>query len=212
MVIGPDIIYKYFPDLTDLQKDQINMLGPFYTEWNAKINMISRKDIESLYHRHILHSLSIAKYISFTDGTTILDLGTGGGLPGIPLAILFPEVQFLMIDGTAKKITVVNELITTLKLENAMALHKRAEELKMQFDYVLARAVTRLDRLLEFSLPLIHHNNRNRIPNGLITLKGGNLSEEIAEVSKQNAVEQIKLMTLIEEEAFSDKSILYVQA
>jgi 16S rRNA (guanine527-N7)-methyltransferase len=212
MVAGPDIIFKYFPDLSDLQKEQIKMLGPFYTEWNSKINMISRKDIESLYHRHILHSLAIAKYISFTDGTTVLDLGTGGGLPGIPLAIIFPDVQFLLVDGTAKKIGVVQELITTLKLDNAMALHKRAEELKMQFDFVLARAVTRLDRLLEFSLPLVHHNNRNRIPNGLITLKGGNLRDEIAEVSKQNDVEQINLMSLIEEEAFADKSILYVQA
>ena len=212
MVAGPDIIFKYFPNLTSDQKDKISQLGPFYTEWNSKINMISRKDIDSLYLRHILHSLSIAKYTSFADGTTILDLGTGGGLPGIPLAILFPEVQFLLVDGTTKKIGVVNELITTLQLDNAMALHKRAEELKMQFDFVLARAVTRLDRLIEFSLPLIHHNNRNILPNGLITLKGGNLKEEIAEVTRQHSVEQTHLHTLIPEEAFMDKSILYVQA
>ncbi len=212
MVAGPDIIFKYFPDLTDLQKAKIEQLGPFYREWNAKINMISRKDIDSLYHRHILHSLSIAKFMSFADGTTVLDLGTGGGLPGIPLAILYPDVQFLLVDGTAKKIGVVKELITTLKLDNAMALHKRAEELKMQFDFVLARAVTRLDRLIEFSLPLIHHNNRNILPNGLITLKGGDLTHEISEVTKQHAVEQVQLNKLIAEDAFMDKSLLYVQA
>ena len=174
--------------------------------------MISRKDIDSLYHKHILHSLSIAKFLKFADGTTILDLGTGGGLPGIPLAILFPEVQFLMVDGRSKKIGVVQELITELGLSNAMALHKRAEELKMQFDFVLARAVTRLDKLLEFSLPLIHHENRNILPNGLITLKGGDLREEIKEVSEYHAVEEAKVHNLIPEEAFEDKSILYVQA
>lgn len=212
MVTGPDIIFKYFSDLSDLQKDRIKQLGPFYREWNSKINMISRKDIDSLYHKHILHSLSIAKFLKFADGTTILDLGTGGGLPGIPLAILFPEVQFLMVDGRSKKIGVVQELITELGLSNAMALHKRAEELKMQFDFVLARAVTRLDKLLEFSLPLTHHENRNILPNGLITLKGGDLREEIKEVSEYHAVEEAKVHNLIPEEAFEDKSILYVQA
>jgi len=212
MVIGSEIIEKYFSELSADQMAQFDTLGDLYVEWNSKINVISRKDIVSLYPKHILHSLSIAKYITFVPGTGILDLGTGGGLPGIPLAILYPEVQFLLIDARAKKISVVNEIIDELGLYNVRGIHKRAEDLQMQFDYVLARAVTRLDKLIEISMPLIHQDEKNVIPNGLITLKGGDLTQEIKEVSKQHQVEQICVQTLISEPIFNDKYILYVQA
>jgi len=212
MVIGSEIIEKYFSELSADQMAQFDTLGDLYVEWNSKINVISRKDIDSLYPKHILHSLSIAKFITFVPGTGILDLGTGGGLPGIPLALLYPEVQFLLIDARAKKISVVNEIIDELGLENVRGIHKRAEDLQMQFDYVLARAVTRLDKLIEISMPLIHQDEKNVIPNGLITLKGGDLTQEIKEVSKQHQVEQVCVQTLISEPIFHDKHILYVQA
>jgi len=211
MVNGYDLIFEHFERLTDLQKNQFKLLGPFYKEWNAKVNMISRKDIDSLYSHHVLHSLSVAKFISFKDGSRVLDLGTGGGLPGIPLAILFPEVQFLLVDGKAKKISVVNQLIEELKLRNVMALHKRGEELKIEFDFVLARAVTRLDKLLEFCLPLISDSHMNNIPNGLITLKGGDLKEEIEEVSHQHSVEKTPISKYYSDPYFLEKYILYVQ-
>lgn len=206
------LIYKYFPDLSEDQKKQIEYLGDFYKEWNQKVNVISRKDIDALYLHHVLHSLSIQKFMSFAPGTTILDLGTGGGFPGIPLAILNPECNILMIDGTAKKINVVNTLIEELGLENSRGLHKRAEELKFKFDFVVARAVTRLERLLPLSLPLVSDNHINQLPNGLITLKGGNLKEEIKEVSKYHYVDQVPVNEFFDEEYFNEKYILYIQA
>lgn len=212
MVNDLEIIEQYFGDLSEDQKEKLLALGPFYKEWNSKVNMISRKDIDSLYKHHILHSLSIAKFIAFKEGTKVLDLGTGGGLPGIPLAILFPECQFLLIDGKSKKIGVVNQLISELGLDNVAALHKRAEEVKMKFDFVLARAVTRLNRLLEFSLPLVSDSHINSIPNGLITLKGGDLKEEIKEVSNQHTVEKVAISDLYDDPYFNEKHIIYVQS
>lgn len=212
MVTDISLIEKYFPDLTDVQKEQFEKLGPFYKDWNQKVNVVSRKDIDSLYLHHVLHSLSIDMFLSFSPGTTILDLGTGGGFPGIPLAIMNPESNFLLIDGKAKKIAVVNEAIAHLGLENAQGLHKRSEELKMKFDFVLARAVTRLDKLLPLCFPKISNKHQNILPNGVIALKGGDLTEEISEVEDQNEVEEIAVSSFFDEEYFKEKFILYIQA
>ena len=206
------IINKYFPELTEKQLDQFSQLGPFYKDWNQKVNVVSRKDIDSLYLHHVLHSLSIQKFLPFKEGSTILDLGTGGGFPGIPLAILNPECNFLLIDGTAKKITVVNELIDQLKLENTKALHKRSEELKFKFDFVLARAVTQLDKLLSMSLHLISDKHTNILPNGVIGLKGGSLTQEINAVKKFHDVVVTPVSKYFDEEYFLEKYILYIQA
>ena len=209
--MGIELILKYFPDLTDEQKQQFEQLGPLYKEWNQRVNVVSRKDIDALYLHHVLHSLSVQKFMSFAEGSTILDLGTGGGFPGIPLAIMNPECNFLMIDGKAKKISVVNAVIEELGLQNARAIHKRSEELKLKFDFVLARAVTRLERLLSISLHLISDQHINKLPNGIIALKGGNLNEEIKEVSKYHSVEINSVNDYFDEEYFNEKYILYIQ-
>ena len=211
-MVGIDIILKYFKDLSSAQVGQLEKLHGFYVDWNQKINVISRKDINRLYLHHVLHSLAIAKFIDFKPETRILDLGTGGGFPGIPLAIIFPEVHFLMIDGRAKKIKVVDEAIQHIGLKNSKALAHRSEDVKMTFDFVTARAVTRLERLIPWSLRLIDQNNINIIPNGLITLKGGDLQEEIKEVSQFHQVEQTPISDYFQEEYFDEKFILYIQA
>lgn len=209
--MGIELILKYFPDLTDEQKQQFEQLGPLYKEWNQRVNVVSRKDIDALYLHHVLHSLSVQKFMSFAEGSTILDLGTGGGFPGIPLAIMNPECNFLMIDGKAKKISVVNAVIEELGLQNARAIHKRSEELKLKFDFVLARAVTRLERLLSMGLHLISDQHINNLPNGIIALKGGNLKEEIKEVNKYHAVDINSVNDYFNEEYFNEKYILYIQ-
>lgn len=205
------IIYKYFTELTEVQKEQIDRLGALYRYWNERVNVISRKDIDALYLHHVLHSLSIHRFMEFKPGTSLLDLGTGGGFPGIPLAILNPECNFLMVDGKAKKISVANTIISELGLENAVAMHKRAEELKMKFDFVLARAVTRLDNLLSLSIKLISDKHINTLPNGIIALKGGKLKEEISEVSKFHEVSVHPVDQFFDEEYFNEKYILYIQ-
>ena len=184
------------------------MLPDLYAEWNAKINVISRKDMENIMLHHILHSLSIAKFIKFKPGTNCLDLGTGGGLPGIPLAILFPKVEFTLVDGTAKKIAVANAIIEAIGLENCHAYHKRAEEMKAKYDFVFARAVTRLIGLMPIVKPLISKEMRNPIPNGLITLKGGNLDEELSEVRAYK--EQKQINEYFDEAYFNNKYIVYL--
>ncbi|MDP4820921.1 MAG: 16S rRNA (guanine(527)-N(7))-methyltransferase RsmG, partial [Saprospiraceae bacterium] len=166
-------LLRYFPKLNDTQIRQFGMLLPFYQEWNAKINVVSRKDIENLMLHHVLHSLTIARFIQFTPNSSILDLGTGGGFPGIPLAIFFPQVNFTLIDGTRKKIFVVEQACEALGLQNVTPKAVRAEELKGSFDFVVSRAVTALDQLLVWTRPLIRNKQQNAIPNGLITLKGG---------------------------------------
>jgi len=211
MVSDISLIEKYF-ELDSNQKEQFKKLGPFYLDWNQKVNVISRKDIESLYLHHVLHSLSIEKFMPFKEGSTILDLGTGGGFPGIPLAIMNPDAQFLLIDGKAKKIKVVNTLIDHLALTNVQAIHKRSEELKMKFDFVLARAVTRLDRLLELSLPKVSNKHINILPNGILALKGGDLQEEIEEVENMHEVEKIAISSFFDEDYFAEKYLLYIQA
>ena len=211
MVVDTDTLIQYFPELTQQQLDQFRKLGPLYEELNQKVNVISRKDIASLYLHHVLHSLSLAKFIKFRPGSFVVDVGTGGGFPGIPLAIIFPESKFYLIDGTAKKIAVANEVIAALQLDNAIAKHQRSEELKMKFDFVVARAVTRLNKLIPLTAHLISKDQSNAIPNGLITLKGGDLSEEIKEVSGRHKVERTAISNYFKEEYFETKQIIYVQ-
>lgn len=204
-------VLKYFSDLNDEQRSQFKKLKVLYEDWNDKINVVSRKDIDALYLHHVLHSLSIANFIEFSDGTKVLDLGTGGGFPGIPLAILFPDCNFLMIDGKAKKIKVVNAVIEELGLKNCVAKHQRSEELKMKFDFVVARAVTQLERLVPLTQHLISSTHMNVVPNGLIALKGGNVKDEIKALGKGYDAEIIPIDSFFDEEYFSEKYIIYLQ-
>ncbi|MCL4158184.1 UNVERIFIED_CONTAM: hypothetical protein GTU68_060548 [Idotea baltica] len=206
-------ILKYFPDLSDKQIEQFEALGPLYREWNQKINVISRKDIDNLYPHHILHALAIAKVVKFKPEANILDLGTGGGLPGIPLAILFPKTNFMLIDGTGKKITVVKEIIEAIGLENVMAEQRRAEELKnKKFDFVVSRAVASLEKLIAWSFPLLEiEKQQHAMPNGLLTLKGSNISAEMAVLHKGHYIENYKISDFFKAEYFKEKSVIYAQ-
>ena len=205
------LIEKYFPDLSQQQLEQFQELTPLYKEWNEKINVISRKDIDNLNERHILHSLALAKIVNFKAGSEILDLGTGGGFPGIPLAIFFPEVKFTLIDGTRKKITVVDAIAQKLELDNVKAKHLRAEECKHRFDFVVSRAVTRLERLIPWSFRLLKHKQVNPIPNGLFAWKGGNIKEEIKALPNKEYIEKYPIPQYFKEEYFQEKQILYIQ-
>ena len=205
-------ILKYFPKLTLEQQNQFAALLPLYTEWNEKINVVSRKDIENLNLHHVLHSLAIAKTTGFKEGSHILDLGTGGGFPGIPLAILYPSVSFLLVDSTAKKIRVVQEVATALGLKNVEAQHIRVEDIKgVQFDYVVTRAVTSLDQLFRWSRRLIKNKHINALPNGILALKGGNIREEVKALGKGQYVEITNISKFFEEEYFQKKVVAYVQ-
>jgi 16S rRNA (guanine527-N7)-methyltransferase len=204
-------ILAHFPRLSETQQQQFAALGELYTEWNSKINVISRKDIEDLYPHHILHSLGIAKVIDFASGAKVLDLGTGGGLPGIPLAILFPQTQFTLIDGTGKKILVVSEIAKAIGLENVDARHARAEELKEKFDFVVCRAVASIDKLVLWSQPLLAKKHQHGLPNGLITLKGGNLKEELAALPRGSYVEKYPLSKYFKDPYYEEKFAIYVQ-
>jgi 16S rRNA (guanine527-N7)-methyltransferase len=207
-----DTLLKYFPKLSPQQQDQFAQLDPLYREWNEKINVISRKDIDNLYVRHILHSLAISRVISFLPGTSVLDLGTGGGFPVIPLAILYPNVSFTAVDGTGKKIHVVNEVASGIGLKNINAQHKRVEEMKgRQFDFVVTRAVASLAKLIPWSFRLLKTKHQHAIPNGLLALKGGNLKEELKEISKGNYYELYPIFKFFPEELFQDKYVVYVQ-
>ncbi len=203
-----DIIKKYFKNLSDKQIKQFSLLYDLYQDWNAKINIISRKDIDNLYEHHVLHSMAIAKLIHFKAGTTILDFGTGGGFPGIPLAILFPEVSFKMIDGTGKKIKVATEIGKDIELRNILPMHIRGEEEKDKFDFIVSRAVMPLPNLIKIVRKNISKEQHNALPNGVIVLKGGNLKEETKSFKK--IIEQIELTQWFEEEWFKDKYILYL--
>ena len=204
-----DIIYKYFPGLSDEQKGHFALLEPLYKDWNSQINVISRKDIDELYIKHVLHSLSIAKVIQFKDKTKILDVGTGGGFPGIPLAILFPNVEFVLVDSIGKKIKVVNEVVSRLGLENVKAYHKRAEEVEGQFDFVVTRAVTSIKKFIPWVKGKLHHESFNEIKNGVLFLKGGDLMEEIAESNKKT--ELYPLSDYFTEGFFETKVVLYIR-
>ena len=203
-----DIIQNYFPDLTDTQKEQFAALWDLYTYWNSKINVISRKDIGNLYEHHILHSLGIAKVIHFRPGTEIMDLGTGGGFPGIPLAILFPEVSFHLVDSIGKKVKVATEVANAIELKNVTTRHCRAEEEKRMFDFVVSRAVMPLPDLIKIVRKNIKKEESNALPNGLICLKGGELQHEIQSVRHQVMVTNLK--DFFKEEYFETKKVIYV--
>lgn len=203
-----DIILKYFPDLTDIQKEQFSALYDLYVDWNSKINVISRKDIENLYVHHVLHSLGIAKVIRFASGSRILDVGTGGGFPGIPLAILFPESQFLLVDSIGKKIKVATEISASIGLKNISFRHARAEEIKEKFDFVVSRAVMPLGDLVKIVRKNISHEQKNPLPNGLICLKGGELEKEILPFNKYAEVDNLN--SFFEEEFFETKKVVYL--
>lgn len=205
-----DKIIKFFPNLTETQVSQFEQLKPLYEDWNAKINVISRKDMDAFYLHHVLHSLAIAKVVSFKPGTQIMDLGTGGGFPSIPLAILFPEVEFLAVDSIGKKIKVVQEVAAAIKLENLVAEHKRAEEVKQQFDFIVTRAVAPLFLLKRWTTNKYLKKDKNSIPNGLLALKGGNLKAEISETREEILTYSIKRM--YNDAYFEEKFVLYMQA
>ena len=203
-----EILIKYFPDLTDQQLDQFGRLGSLYEEWNSQINVISRKDIEQLYERHVLHSLAIAKVIRFKPGTTILDVGTGGGFPGIPLAILFPETSFMLIDSIGKKIKVVSEVASALNLSNVNAQHIRVEEVQQKFDFVVSRAVTAFPRFVSMVKTKVASQSNNDLPNGILYLKGGDFDEEIEPFRKQ--IQVYELQSFFQEEFFETKRLIHM--
>jgi 16S rRNA (guanine527-N7)-methyltransferase len=203
-----NIIQKYFTNLTELQAEQFAQLEALYNDWNAKINVISRKDIQNLYEHHVLHSLGIAKVVNFKDGTTVMDLGTGGGFPGIPLAILFPNVQFHLVDSIGKKVKVANEVATAIGLKNVKFSHARAEEIKEHYDFVVTRAVMPMVDLMKVARKNIKKEQHNAVPNGIIALKGGELAGEIA--SMKNICTIWELSDFFEEEYFKTKKVVHV--
>lgn len=203
-----ELISKYFPHLSEEQQRQFDALDGLYREWNEKINVISRRDIDNLELHHVLHSLAIASFVRFREGTQILDLGTGGGFPGIPLAIMFPECRFRLIDGTGKKIRVVNEVVTALGLKNVTAEHLRGEDERGLYDFVVSRAALSLPELVRIMRKNISPKNQNALPNGIICLKGGDLTEELRPFHK--AAEVTPISTFFNEEWFQEKSIIYL--
>ena len=203
-----EIIQKYFPHLTEHQVEQFAQLEALYNDWNAKINVISRKDIQNLYEHHVLHSLAIAKMLRFRPGTRILDFGTGGGFPGIPLAILFPECHFKLIDGTGKKIRVAQEVVNATGLKNCEPCHLRGEEEKGKYDFIVSRAVMPLPDLMKIVRKNISKTQRNALPNGVICLKGGDLQAELRPFYK--IVETTDIGTLFKEEWFKEKNVVFL--
>lgn len=203
-----DIILKYFPNLSEVQQQQFAALYDLYTDWNSKINVISRKDITNLYEHHVLHSLGIAKVMQFRPETTVMDLGTGGGFPGIPLAILFPETHFHLVDSIGKKMKVATEIANAIGLKNVTTRHCRAEEEKQLFDFVVSRAVMPLTDLLKIIRKNIKKEQHNALPNGLICLKGGELEREVMPVKHQTLMYDLK--DYFEEEFFETKKVVYV--
>ena len=203
-----NIIQKYFPQLSAEQLQQVALLDELYRDWNAKINVISRKDIDNLYEHHVLHSMAIAEMVNFRPGTRILDFGTGGGFPGIPLAILFPECQFKLIDGTGKKIRVAQEVCNAIGLKNCQPCHLRGEEEKGQYDFIVSRAVMPLPDLVKIVRKNIAKQQQNALPNGIICLKGGHLDAELQPYRK--IVETAELSQWFSEEWFKEKYVIYL--
>lgn len=206
--MGVDIITKHFPELTEKQLEQFAQLEALYSEWNEKINVISRKDIGNLYEHHVLHSLGIAKAIRFRSGTTVVDVGSGGGFPGIPLAILFPEVQFHLVDSIGKKMRVAEEVKQAIGLENCTTQHSRMEDVKAQFDFVVSRAALPMPELVKLVRKNISRQSKNALPNGILTLKGGDLTGELS-VFRRDAV-VYNLSDWFNESFFETKQLVYL--
>ena len=202
-----ELILKYFPNLSEMQKTQFSQLQELYEEWNAQINVISRKDIENLYLKHVLHSLVIAKVIDFADGTKILDVGTGGGFPGLPLAILFPNVEFKLVDSISKKIKVVQVISDKIGLHNLKTEHKRAEQVEGEFDFVVSRAVTKMKVFQQWVVKRISAKQKNNLFNGILYLKGGDLTEELRGIKN---VELYDIPNFFEEDFFETKKVVHV--
>jgi 16S rRNA (guanine527-N7)-methyltransferase len=208
MEMNAALIKKYFPEITEEQEAQFDKLLPLYKEWNEKINVVSRKDIENLMLHHVLHSLAIARFLPFRPGTEVLDVGTGGGFPGIPLAILFPETHFLLVDSIGKKIKVVEGVAEALGLSNVEAKHMRAEDVDQDFEFIISRAVTQLTPFYYWVKNKISPNHFHTQRNGLLLLKGGELTEEIAELGKK--VKVTALTSYFKEDFFETKKLVYV--
>ena len=202
-----DIIFKYFPNLSNNQIEQFSKLGSLYADWNNKINVISRKDIGSLYLRHVLHSLSIAKFIEFNRGTLIVDVGTGGGFPGIPLAILFPDCKFHLVDGVKKKIRVVDAISNNLGLKNVTTESERIEDLNDKFDFILTRAVAEMPKIIKWTKNKINSVSNNKELNGIIALKGGDLNKELYKIENKKVV---AINDYFDDHYFNDKKLVYV--
>lgn len=203
------LITSYFNGLSEEQKARFSALKDLYIHWNAQINVISRKDVDEFYERHVLHALGIAKIMSFEPGTKVLDVGTGGGFPGIPLAILFPETSFVLVDSIGKKIKVVKEVCTALQLKNVQAFHERAENINDKFDFVVSRAVTAMPAFLPWIEKKFLNTSKNTLRNGLLYLKGGDLTEEMSSVKRKYKIHPLK--DHFKEEFFETKSVVYVQ-
>ncbi|MDY0084680.1 MAG: 16S rRNA (guanine(527)-N(7))-methyltransferase RsmG [Bacteroidales bacterium] len=205
-----EALFEYFPKLSSRQREQYEALLPLYTEWNAQINVISRKDMDHFYERHVLHSMTIAHYISFKPGTQILDVGTGGGFPGIPLAIRFPQVQFLLIDSIGKKTKVVEAVVQNLDLKNVEVQQIRAEQVNRSFDFIVSRAVTRLETFVQWTRNKIHKKQINSLRNGILYLKGGDLEEELEAISKYYKHRVFPLAPDFKGEFFETKKLLHL--
>ena len=205
----PKIIYHYFNQLTEKQKNQIEKLFKVYSYWNAQINVISRKDLDEFYERHVLHSLAIAKVINFSPSSNILDIGTGGGFPGIPLAILFPECKFTLVDSIGKKIKVVQEVAQELGLSNVTAIKSRAEDIDEKFDFIVSRAVTEMPKFLTWTKDKISTKQKNELKNGILYLKGGDLTEEMKGIKKE--IKYYELKNMFNEEFFDTKKVVYLK-
>ena len=202
-----ELILQYFPNLTHVQNHQFSKLGELYASWNAQINVISRKDIDELYVRHVLHSLGIAKVQSFNSGTSVLDIGTGGGFPGIPLAILYPETNFHLVDSIGKKIKVVNEVVKALELKNVQSTHSRAELIQGEFDFIVSRAVTKMDDFVKWTRGKIAKKQRHELKNGILYLKGGDLTQELMNFPRAT---EFNLIDYFDHPFFETKKVVHI--